>query len=186
MECVRQQRRGSGVMECWVEGGRRVMSVCSQCKWHLSSSDRLSLSPCNGDPVREPFPSIYPPSAHTLCHHSHVSLSHTLCNNFSSIFIFFYLPRYVHKLATFLCISIPPILCIIFNQSAPRSETADCQAVYAGLQLREREEKRRKNSKREIRKEGEGGYQYSHCRWDPHNDFLLSSCLNLTAKILHS
>lgn len=147
-------------------------------------TDCLSL-PVMGTPLENLFPPSTTPSAHTLCHHSHVSLSLTLCNNFFSVFIFFYLLRYVHKLATFLCISIPPILCIIFNQSAPRSETADCQAVYGGLQLREREEKRRKNSKREIRKEGEGGYQYSHCRWDPHNDFLLSSCLNLTAKILH-
>lgn len=149
-------------------------------------TDCLSL-PVMGTPLENLFPPSTPLlHTHTLSPFPCLSLSHTLCNNFSSVFIFFYLPRYVHKLATFLCISIPPILCIIFNQSAPRSETADCQAVYAGLQLREREEKRRKNSKQEIRKEGEGGYQYSHCRWDPHNDFLLSSCLNLTAKILHS
>ena len=34
MERVRERRRGIGVMECWMERGRRgaVMSVCSQCK----------------------------------------------------------------------------------------------------------------------------------------------------------
>lgn len=72
MECVSGRRRRSGVMECWIEGGRGVMSVCSQYKWHLSSSDRLSLSLslCNGDPVREPFPSVYPPKPrlHTYTH----------------------------------------------------------------------------------------------------------------------
>lgn len=93
MECVSGRRRGSG-----------VMSVCSQCKWHLSSSDRLSLSPCNGDPVREPFPSVYPPKPHL--HRQFILFIYLFCSD--SL-----------KLPTFQRLSIRPLLCIIFNQSSP-------------------------------------------------------------------
>lgn len=46
----RKGEKEGGRVSDWVcERGRDgVMSVCSQCKWHLSSSDRLSLSASNG------------------------------------------------------------------------------------------------------------------------------------------
>jgi len=47
---IRKEEKDGGRVSDWVcERGRDgVMSVCSQCKWHLSSSDRLSLSASNG------------------------------------------------------------------------------------------------------------------------------------------
>lgn len=143
--------RGSRVMECWMEGGRRVMSVCSQCKWHLSSSDRLSLSRCNGDPVREPSPSALSPEPSST--HSYSPSLHPL--TIPRVYLFS--AEICCKLLTFWCLSIHPFFCIIFNQSSPFSIRLliFCKAVYSALQLREEEERRRRNKKREIRKEGE-------------------------------
>lgn len=109
----------------WREGWG-VMSVCSQCKWHLSSSDRFSLSlPVMGTPSRT-FSLIYPPTTPPTTHTHTITLTISFSpstDNSSCLFIFS--ARIFHKLLPSRCLWVQPFFCIIFNQSSPLSETAD-------------------------------------------------------------